>query len=301
MLKVNNKKQLTSVYRRKLTPYGLIAPVLLFIIITYGYPLLLTFKYSFQEVSLIGGEGVFIGFRNYFRALTDQKFYNTLLLTFKWTAFTVSLKVGIGFIMALFLNGQIYFRKTLRFMILIPWAIPQVVVAILWAWILDGQYGYLNYYLQKLGITHEIVSWLSNPKLAFVATSVVDAWMGIPLIIMMFISGLSAIPESLYEAAKVDGANFIQRFFHITLPSMKKIIIIVLTLTTIWTFNAFAVIYVITGGGPMDATETMIIRIYHEAFGKYNLGMSSTLSVTVFIILTILSVFYWIQLNRDEK
>ena len=293
MLKIINKK--------KLSPYGLIIPVVIFMIIVYGYPLLLTFKYSFQEVSLIGSENNFVGFRNYIRVLTDEKFYNTLILTFKWAVLTIAIKIVIGFIMALLLNGELYFKKALRFLILIPWAIPQVVVAILWTWILDGQYGYLNYYLQKFGFVEEAIRWLSDPNLALISTSIVDAWIGIPLITMIFLSGLSSIPDSLYEAAMVDGANLFQRFRYITLPAMKKVFLIALTLTTIWTFNSFNVIYVLTGGGPMDATETMMIKIYHEAFGKYNLGMSSTLSIIVFIILTILSILYWKQINRDEE
>ncbi|WP_235829603.1 carbohydrate ABC transporter permease [Clostridium nigeriense] len=292
MFRISNKK--------KLGPYGLIAPVIIFMIIVYGYPLLLTFKYSFQEVSLIGSENTFVGFRNYIKVLTDPKFYNTLVLTFKWAALTITIKVVVGFIMALLLNGELYFKKTLRFLTLIPWAIPQIVVAILWSWILDGQYGYLNYYLQKLGFIEEAIRWLSDPNLAFISTSIVDAWIGIPLITMIFLSGLSGISDYLYEAAKVDGANVFQRFIYITLPTMKKVLLIAITLTTIWTFNTFNVIYVLTGGGPMDATETMMIRIYHEAFGKYNLGISSTLAVTVFIILSILSVLYWKQINRDE-
>ena len=165
----------------------------------------------------------------------------------------------------------------------------------------DGQYGYLNYYLQELGWINEAIRWLSEPSLAFVATSFVDAWIGIPLITMIFLSGLNGIPESLYEAAKVDGANSLQRFFYITLPNLKKIILIAMTLTTIWTFNTFNVIYVLTGGGPMGGTETIMIKIYKEAFGKYDLGMSATLSVTVFIILTLLSLFYWRQLNKGEQ
>lgn len=293
MLRIINKK--------KLSPYGLIVPVIIFMIIVYGYPLLLTFKYSFQEVSLIGSENTFVGFRNYIRVLTDEKFYNTLILTFKWAVLTIAIKIVIGFIMALLLNGELYFKKALRFLILIPWAIPQVVVAILWTWILDGQYGYLNYYLQKFGFVEEAIRWLSDPNLALISTSIVDAWIGIPLITMIFLSGLSSIPDSLYEAAKVDGANLFQRFRYITLKAMKKVFLIALTLTTIWTFNSFNVIYVLTGGGPMDATETMMIKIYHEAFGKYNLGMSSTLSIIVFIILIILSILYWKQINRDEE
>ena len=293
MLKIINKK--------KLSPYGLIIPVVIFMIIVYGYPLLLTFKYSFQEVSLIGSENTFVGFRNYIRVLTDEKFYNTLILTFKWAVLTIVIKIVIGFIMALLLNAELYFKKALRFLVLIPWAIPQVVVAILWTWILDGQYGYLNYYLQKFGFVEEVIRWLSDPNLALISTSIVDAWIGIPLITMIFLSGLSSIPDSLYEAAMVDGANLFQRFRYITLPAMKKVFLIALTLTTIWTFNSFNIIYVLTGGGPMDATETMMIKIYHEAFGKYNLGMSSTLSIIVFIILTILSILYWKQINRDEE
>ena len=293
MLKIINKK--------KLSPYGLIIPVVIFMIIVYGYPLLLTFKYSFQEVSLIGSENNFVGFRNYIRVLTDEKFYNTLILTFKWAVLTIAIKIVIGFIMALLLNAELYFKKALRFLVLIPWAIPQVVVAILWTWILDGQYGYLNYYLQQFGFVEEVIRWLSDPNLALISTSIVDAWVGIPLITMIFLSGLSSINDSLYESAKVDGANIFQMLIYITLPIMKKVFLIALTLTTIWTFNSFNIIYVLTGGGPMDATETMMIKIYHEAFGKYNLGMSSTLSVIVFIILIVLSILYWKQINRDEE
>lgn len=292
---------LRIIKKNKLSIYGLIMPVIIFMIIVYGYPLLLTFKYSFQEVSLIGDGNTFIGFRNYIRVLTDEKFYNILILTFKWAALTIAIKIIVGFIMALLLNGELYLKKTLRFLILIPWAIPQVVVAILWTWILDGQYGYLNYYLQKLGFVEEAIRWLSDPNLALISTSIVDAWVGIPLITMIFLSGLSSINDSLYESAKVDGANIFQMLIYITFPIMKKVFLIALTLTTIWTFNSFNIIYVLTGGGPMDGTETMMIKIYHEAFGKYNLGMSSTLSVIVFIILIVLSILYWKQINRDEE
>lgn len=292
---------ITNLDKKKLTPYKLIAPVLIFVVIVYGYPLLLTFKYSFQQVSLVGNSNLFIGFENYRRILTDPQFYNTLILTLEWTVLTVILKLGIGFIMAILLNGKIFFKRVFKFLILIPWAIPQVVVAILWAWILDEQYGYLNYYLQMLGYSGGAIPWLSNPHLALISTSVVDAWMGIPLVAMIFLSGFSSIPDSLYEAAEVDGANAIQRFIFITLPSMKTVLLIALTLTTIWSFNSFNVIYVLTGGGPMGGTETIMIKIYKEAFGKYNLGMSSALSIVVFIILTILSIFYWHQMNEEER
>lgn len=286
--------------KKALTPYVLIAPALLFLLLVYGYPLFLTFRYSLQDVSLIGGIGEFNQFANYRKMLADEAFYGTLSLTARWTILTVTLKLGCGFILALLLNQDLYLSKVLKFMVLIPWAIPQVVVAIVWSWILDGHYGYLNYYLQFFGLTSETIRWLSDPTLAFISTAVVDAWIGIPLITMMFLAGLTAIPESTYEAARMDGARSVQRFLHIALPAMRKVIVIALTLTTIWTFNAFNIIFVLTGGGPMGETETMMIRIYREAFGKYNLGMSSAMSVAVFVILIVLCLFYWKQLQAKE-
>lgn len=291
----------TNVQKKRFTPYALIAPVCIFMVLVYGYPLFLTLKYSFQEVSLIGAENTFVGLANYKEALTNPKYYHALTLTFKWTVLTVALKIGVGFILALLLQGRLYFKRILRFLMLIPWAIPQVVVAILWSWILDGQYGYLNYYLQKFSLIDSGIAWLTKPDLAFISTSVVDAWIGIPLITMIFLAGFHGIPESLYEAAKIDGANRLQQFFYVTLPSMKRVIWIALLLTTIWTFNSFNVIYVLTSGGPMGATETMMIRIYKEIFGKYDLGMGATMAVTVFLILTLLSLIYWRQLEKGER
>lgn len=286
--------------RNKLSPYLLISPVVIFMFLIYGYPLFLTLKYSFFDASLIGENYTFVGFENYIGILKDKEFYNTFILTVKWTILTVGFKVGIGFFIAMILNGKIYMRKIYRFLILIPWAIPQVVVSIIWSWILDGRYGYLNYYLQKIGLIHKPLSWLTEPNLAFLSTSFVDAWVGIPLVTMMFLSGLSGIPDSLYEAAKVDGANSLKRFLNVTIPSMKKVIIIAFTLTTIWSFNSFNIIFVLTGGGPIGATETLMLKIYREAFGKYDLGVSATLSIIVFIILTIMSLIYWKQLEKED-
>ncbi len=292
---------ISSRIKKQAAPYQLIAPVLIFLLVVYGYPLLMTLGYSFQAVSLIGKDSKFIGFDNFVKMLTNETYYTTLSLTARWTVLTVALKIGIGFFMAILLNKEIYLKKFLRFLILIPWAIPQVVVAIVWSWILDGHYGYLNYYLQALGITEAAVRWLSDPTLAFISTAAVDAWIGIPLITMIFISGLGSIPDSLYEAAKVDGASPFQRFLHITLPGIKKVLLIALTLTTIWTFNAFNTIFVLTGGGPMGGTETIMIKIYREAFGKYNLGMSSAMSVSVFVFLTMMSLLYWKQISQEEQ
>lgn len=286
--------------KKRMAPYALIAPVLFFILIVYGYPLIMTWRYSFQKVSLLGEHSQFVGLMHYITLLKDPVFYETLWRTLRWTVLTIGLKIGIGFLIALLLNANIYMKKIYQFLLLIPWAIPQVVVGIVWGWILDGRYGTLNFYLQKFGVIKEAVYWLSEPGLAFFSASFVDAWIGIPLVTMIFLSGLHAIPIVQYEAAKVDGANAWQRFLYVTLPGMKKILWITTILTTIWSFNAFNVIYVLTGGGPMRATETMVMRIHKEVFGRYHLGLGAAWSVLVCLILTIWSLLYWRQLQKGE-
>ncbi len=287
--------------KKKLTPYVLIAPVVILMIILYAYPIFLTVIYSFQKVSLLGGENVFVGLKNYVKMFSDPKFYDTLKLTVKYTVVTVSMKIIGGFALAMLMNSDIFAKKQLRFLMLLPWALPQVAVSIVWQWMLDGNYGYVNYYLQQIGIITENVRWLSDPTTAFYCTAFVDAWMGIPTVALMFLSGLNNIPKELYEAAMVDGATKIQRFIHITLAGIRKVFLIVLTLVSIWTFNSFNVINILTKGGPMRATETLIYRIYKETFSKFDLGMSSAMSIVVCIILLVMSSIYWRQIEREEN
>lgn len=286
--------------KKKLTPYLLIAPVIILMILLYGYPIFLTVIYSFKKVSLLGGNDKFIGFANYQEMLTDVKFYKTLGLTMRYTLLTITLKIFGGFALALLMNGRLYFKRGLRFLMLLPWALPQVAVSIVWQWMLDGNYGYINYYLQKLGIISQNITWLSVPRTAFFSTSVVDAWMGVPTVALMFLSGLSNIPKSSYEAAMVDGASKFKQFIYITIPGIKKVFLIVLTLVSIWTFNSFNVINILTQGGPMGATMTLIYRIYKETFSKFNLGMSSAMSMVVCVILLFMSALYWRQIEKEN-
>lgn len=286
--------------QEKWIPYTLLLPSLILIVALYGYPILLTFWQSFNEVNLLTSTTEFIGLNNYKDIFRDPSFYATLGITVKYTFITVLLKIFLGFGFAYILSREIFLKKQFRFLVLIPWAIPQVAVSTLWSWILNGEYGYLNYYLMDIGLISEPLRFLSDPNLAFYCASFVDAWIGISLVSMMFLSGLEAIPRSLYEAAEVDGAGYFKQFIDITIPGIKKIFMTVLILVTIWTFNSFNVIYVLTKGGPMRATETLIIRIYQEAFSRFDLGMSSTLTVITVVILSIMTVIYVRGLNSDE-
>ena len=275
--------------KSKMLPYLLLLPCFLVVIILYGYPMLLTFINSFNKVNLLTGSSDFIGLANYKSIFNDPQFYKSLSVTVKYTVITVFLKIFLGFLLAYLLSSNIFAKKQFRFLVLIPWAIPQVAVSTLWKWILDGRYGYINYFFMKLGITKSPILFLSDPNIALYCAAFVDAWLGISFVSMMFLAALEQIPTSLYEASEIDGANKTRQFFDITLPGIRQTFVTILILVTIWTFNSFNVIYVLTQGGPMRSTETLIIKIYQEAFSRFNIGASSALTMIVVVILSLMT------------
>lgn len=291
---------MSKITRKNGTAYLLLLPSLAIILLLYAYPILLTIIQSFHKVNLLNAEMNSIGLENYVTVFKDPGFWTTLKITFKYTTVTVFFKIGFGFALAFLLYQGLYLKKVFRFLILIPWAIPQVAVSTLWIWILDGNYGYLNYYLQKFGLIKDNIAFLSNPDSAFFAAAAVDTWLGISLISMMFLTGLEAIPRELYEACAMDGASKFRQFTTITLPGIKKVFLTTFILVAIWTFNSFNVIYVLTQGGPMRATETLVIRIYQEAFSRFDLGLSATLTVVAVVILMICTFIYMKRTNYEE-
>ncbi|MDU7331373.1 MAG: sugar ABC transporter permease [Finegoldia magna] len=286
--------------KSKMLPYLLLLPCFLVVIILYGYPMVLTFINSFNKVNLLTGSSDFIGLANYKSIFNDPQFYKSLSVTVKYTVITVFLKIFLGFLLAYLLSSNIFAKKQFRFLVLIPWAIPQVAVSTLWKWILDGRYGYINYFFMKLGITKSPILFLSDPKIALYCAAFVDAWLGISFVSMMFLAALEQIPTSLYEAAEIDGANKRRQFFDITLPGIKHTFVTILILVTIWTFNSFNVIYVLTQGGPMRSTETLIIKIYQEAFSRFNIGASSALTMIVVVILSLMTFIYSRRLLNEK-
>ena len=285
--------------KSKMLPYLLLLPCFLVVIILYGYPMVLTFINSFNRVNLLTGSSDFIGLTNYKAIFNDPQFYKSLSVTVKYTIITVFLKIFLGFLLAYLLSSNIFAKKQFRFLVLIPWAIPQVAVSTLWKWILDGRYGYINYFFMKLGITKSPILFLSDPKIALYCAAFVDAWLGISFVSMMFLAALEQIPTSLYEAAEIDGANKRRQFFDITLPGIKHTFVTILILVTIW-FNSFNVIYVLTQGGPMRSTETLIIKIYQEAFSRFNIGAISALTMIVVVILSLMTFIYSRRLLNEK-
>lgn len=288
--------------RNNSTPYLLILPATLFLVLLYAYPILTTFIQSLSKVNMLTGESEFLGLANYRQAFSDSSFYDSLTITLKYTFVTVLLKMFGGLLFAIFLSGKIKFKKPLRIISLVPWAIPQVAIGTLWIWVLNGQYGYLNYFLRQLNVITENINFLSDPKLAFYSVAFVDAWVGIPFICLSLISALEGIPQSLYEACELDGGNAFSKFRDITIPNLAPVFLSLTLLVVIWTFNSFNIIYVLTQGGPMRATETLMVKIYREAFSNFDMAYSATLtSIAVMILLCLTSIYLWKGNSNDEE
>lgn len=275
-------------------------PAMILLTILYAYPMFLLLVQSFQKVELFGDQSKFVAFDNYIRLLKDKEIYHNLRITLLYSCVTIAIKMLGGLMIALLINSDIYGKKLARFIMLIPWAIPQVAVSIIWKWIYDTRYGYLNYFLDAVNWVQGNIAWLADKDVTLYAVSIVDAWMGWPLITMMILAGLEAIPKSLYEAGRLDGANTWKQFWHITLPELAPVLTITFTLVSIWTFNSFNVIFVMTQGGPLRSTETLMMRVYNEAFKKFDFGMSSALSVLIILFMLAFISLYIRQLTKED-
>lgn len=297
---------------KKTVPYVLIIPLLLAFAIFMIYPLYKIVETSFYKVSFLNPTlRVFVGFDNY-RWLLDFKVFDPKFSYFVsafgksliWVAGSVFLKIIIGMSGALLLNSKFLVgRKVYRALVIVPWAIPWAMSSMMWAWTLNSQFGLVNSIMMKLHFVEKPVTFLSYPTMAFITTIVVDAWVGLPFMIIMLLSGLQAIPNTLYEAAIIDGASDFSTFFKITLPLMKPVILTVSLLSLVWTFNSFDIIWILTRGGPLRATETLPIAIYNTSFRLIRfggIGKASAMTVIQVLIVTIISVFYIKTLEKGE-
>jgi len=252
--------------------YLFVLPMVVMVLALVAYPfcyaayLSLTRKY-------VGVPPVFVGFENYVRLAYDGFFRRAVWNSFVFTFASVGFKLVLGMVMALVLTSRIRYRNLFTGLLLIPWVAPTVVSALNFLWIFDASLGVLNYLLVRVfRILPQGVGWLSEAGTAMASVIFVNVWRGFPFFGISFLAGLKAIPAELYEAAAVDGANIAQRFRHVTLPSLRNIIIIVMLLSTIWTFNDFAIVYILTKGGPGGATQVLPVFTYEMAFGAQRLG-----------------------------
>ena len=249
-----------------------ILPIVLLVLALVAYPFTYAVYLSMTR-KFVGMPPVFVGLENYVRLANDGFFLRAVWNSFIFTFGSVVFKLGLGMLMALVLTSNIRFRSFFTGVLLVPWVAPTVVSALNFLWIYDGSLGVLNYLLVKVfRILPQGVGWLSEPGTAMASVIFVNIWRGFPFFGISFLTGMKAIPAELYEAAAVDGANAVQRFLHITLPALRNIVIIVVLLSTIWTFNDFGIVYILTKGGPGGATMVLPVFTYEMAFGAQRLG-----------------------------
>ncbi len=288
------------VKKKSIYPYLLVAPAVLIILCVVFIPVVNAIRMSFQNYDLRKPKDIaFIGLGNYAALFKDPLFWKSLIKTIQWVVFGVGFQFLFGFILALLLNRSFRGRGVIRAVSLIPWVTPGVLIGLMWRWMYDGNYGVVNDILQKLHITGENIAFLANPKTAFPAVIVTIVWQGIPFFALMILAALQGIPYELYEAADIDGANWVQKLFNITIPSIRNTIMITLLLRIIWVANSVDVIFNMTEGGPAYATQTLSVYVFNKA-NILNLGYSSAMAIMLAIVLCSVAVPYLIFTFRGE-
>ena len=272
--------------REKLTGWLLIIPALLVLFLVFIYPIARAFWLSlFTENLGTQLQPEFSGLTNYLRMLGDGRFWQSMGNTAIFTIISVVLELILGLGIALVLNQSFRGRGVVRTIAIIPWALPTAVMGLAWAWIFNDQYGVVNDILQRLGVIDIGINWLGSPTLAMTALIIADVWKTTPFISIILLAGLQSIPQDLYEAHAMDGANPWQSFSQITLPLLMPQILIALLFRFAQAFGVFDLVQVMTGGGPAGATETVSIYIYSTVMRYLDFGYGAALVVVTFLLL----------------
>lgn len=266
----------------------LVLPALLIRIFTTIYPIFETFRISFYDIKLLKGVNQFVGFQNYVNLFHDPKLTQSVSFT---AIFVIGSMIGhilLGVILALILNMKFGGQRILRTIVLLPWALPMVVVAIASKWAFNNEYGLINDFVRKFNPSFSM-DWLINTDTARMSVIAVDLWKDLPFFAILVLASLQFISSDMYEAAKIDGAGVIRSFFSITLPLISKNILVLSIFFTMWRMTSFDVVYAMTGGGPGNSTDLIAYRITTEAFTNLNIGYSAAMAVVLFLVMALLS------------
>ncbi|MFH8133260.1 carbohydrate ABC transporter permease [Pantoea osteomyelitidis] len=282
----------------------LLAPMLLVMFLLTAWPLFRTIWLSFTDAALIGsgGEGpAWIGLENYIYALTDPDFQAAIGRTLYFTVVSVLIEGVIGVLVALLLNQRFYGRNILRVLVILPWALPTIVNAMMWRLNFNPDYGSINALLTQLGLLDHYRSWLGTPESALNAVMLADIWKNYPLVTLLVLAAMQSIPEDLYEAARLDGAPAWRRFRAITLPAIAGPLSVALVLRTIDAFKIFDIIYVMTRGGPVDSTKTLSFFVYQESFSYLRAGSGAAYAILMTLMCSVLIALYMLMLLRQRR
>ena len=278
-------------------------PMLAIMAVVTGFPLLNTFWLAFTDASLTGNgyDWNWSGLENFYYLVDDENFQVALGYTFYFTVVSVAIEMLLGVLVALLLNQEFFGRTLVRALLILPWALPTIVNAMMWRLIYNPEFGSLNALLLQFGLIDTYRSWLGVPGTAMNMVILADVWKNYPLIALIVLGALQTIPRDLYEAAAIDGAGPWTRFWHITFPGILAPFSVALILRTIEAFKVFDIIYVMTRGGPADTTKTVSFFVYQESFSYLRAGSGAAYAVAVTLLSGILIATYVVVLRRTER
>ena len=288
---------------KKTAPYRYLAPTLILLIAFLVVPICMVIGYSFVDKAVVSQNPTFVGLDNYKTLASDIQFWNAVTNTIIFVLVSVIAHLVLGMIFALLLNSNYFETRTktiARVVYILPWVFTASVVAILWKLLLQPS-GIINFMLLIFPQVSRNTEWLSNRDIALAVVCFINIWCGYPFYMISILAGLQGIPETLYESAAIDGSTATKSFVYITLPQLKPILISIAMLDFIWTLQSFNIIWMLTGGGPINATETLSIYIYKLAFQKVNYSMASTAATVLLVVCIIIGTFYVRQQKKVRE
>ena len=286
--------------RNATLPFAFVAPALVFLAAVLGWPLLQAVWLSLQDVGVIGSQGRFVGLANYAAVLGDGRFWRALLRSLVWVAGNAAVQTLAALGAALILNQQFPGVRLARTWIILGWIVPTVVVVIIWRWLLSTSGGMINPLLVQAGVIDRPVGFFASRESAMTTLILINSWRWFPFTTLMLLAGLTRIPGELYEAARIDGAGAVKRFTRITWPLLQPTLLVLGVVGTLLSFNVFDVIWLLTAGGPAQATQTLPVLIYETAFKGYRLSEAAAVSVITSLLLMAFAVAATRAVAADE-
>ena len=271
---------------------GMLTPTMIVLLVMTAYPLIFTFIYSFTDYNYLKGteQASFILFDNYTKLFKNGYFQQAVWNTIKFTILAVILEMGLGLLIAVFINTLKRGQKIMRTLLLLPYLLPAVTVALSWRMMLSSNYGIVNQFLNALGLP--VYNWFMDTKTAFGTILVIDVWQNVPFVFLLLYASLQSVSENQYEAARIDGAGFLQQFWYVTLPNIKGSLALCALLRTIDTFRLFEKVNVLTGGGPAGTTTTITQFLYTYGIKSLDFGFGSAGAIVMTVLVLILSSVY---------
>ena len=287
---------------------GMLTPTMIVLLVMTAYPLIFTFIYSFTDYNYLKGteEASFILFDNYTKLINNGYFQQAVWNTIKFTILAVILEMGLGLLIAVFINTLRRGQKIMRTLLLLPYLLPAVTVALSWRMMLSSNYGIVNQFLNALGLP--VYNWFMDTKTAFGTILVIDVWQNVPFVFLLLYASLQSVSENQYEAARIDGAGFLQQFWYVTLPNIKGSLALCALLRTIDTFRLFEKVNVLTGGGPsirfmgsvIKSSSLLPLTIYNKSISSNQLAKGQAMSVVFFLVIALISLIQ-VTLNKRKE